>query len=72
MKNPFKQEKSLVVFNNWGTINDNHLYVFISDNNTGINKKNLYIFLLFNYKCKSYKIKYNSLEIGNTKDLIDP
>ena len=37
MKNPFKQEKSLVVFNNWGTINDNHLgYVFISDNNTGI------------------------------------
>ena len=37
MKNPFKPEKSLVVFNNWGRINDNHIgYVFISDNNTGI------------------------------------
>ena len=37
MKNPFKQSNSMMAFNNWGTLNDNHLgYIFISDNNTGI------------------------------------
>ena len=37
MKNPFKQSNSMMAFNNWGSINDNHLgYIFISDNNTGI------------------------------------
>ena len=36
--NPYKGSNSdLLVFNNWGRINDNHVgHIFISDNNTGI------------------------------------
>jgi len=36
--NPFKDSNSnLIVFNNWGRINDNHVgHIYISDNNTGI------------------------------------
>ena len=36
--NPFKDSNSnLIVFNNWGRINDNHVgHIDISDNNTGI------------------------------------
>ena len=32
-----KQSNSMMAFNNWGSINDNHLgCIFIKDNNTGI------------------------------------
>tara|TARA_Y100001970_G_C14014712_1_gene740302 strand:+ start:54 stop:557 length:504 start_codon:yes stop_codon:yes gene_type:complete len=48
MKNPFKQTASLMQFNNWGRINDNHLgYIFVSDNNTGID-----IYCCYSTPCK--------------------
>ena len=36
MKNPYKPSSSLLYFNNWGRINDNHLgTIFISDTDAG-------------------------------------
>ena len=29
MKNPYKQSNSMMAFNNWGTLNDNHLGIYL-------------------------------------------
>ena len=58
MKNPFKTEKSLMVFNNWGALVDSLLgYVFVSDNNSGID-----IFCCHSTPCNN-SANYNRVNI---------
>ena len=58
MKNPFKTEKSLLVFNNWGPLVDSLLgYIFVSDNNSGID-----IFCCHSTPCNN-SANYNRVNI---------
>ena len=58
MKNPFKTEKSLMVFNNWGPLVDSLLgYIFVSDNNSGID-----IFCCHSTPCNN-SANYNRVNI---------
>ena len=58
MKNPFKTDRSLLVFNNWGRLEDSLLgHVFVSDNNSGID-----IFCCYSTPCNN-SANYNRVNI---------